>query len=288
MIIYNNTHIEILKVLAKFQYLTVSQFVKLNITKTKSGIYNSTPHLTRGRRPLVKKADLVTPKLGRIEALHYLNSYGAKFLVNNEILNNNEINRPQRKEVYIKSDYFHRVWTVDFFISAFLWAKKNSFIIDNINYYFQQSRGSNRNNKDGQSLSDNKIDINIDGVGYIIPDGVGLIYRKEKTPLFFLFEQHNGKDTKRVLQQIHGHVIAIINGLPSIKYQIKYQNEYISNRVFIVFEYESCMKATIKKLANSSDFQPFIKYFLFKTNEQLNNTCFSKEWLYINDEYASF
>lgn len=289
MIVYSETSISILKELAKFQYLTVSQFVKLGLTKTNRGIYPVIRKVTDGNRALVKKINYtVQPGKGRPESVHYLSKRGVKFLIENNILEDNQIKRPKREAVSFSNDYYHRVWTVDFFVAVILWAKEKEYHARDFYYYFQQSNGSNRNNKGGVSLSDNRIDINESGIGYIIPDGVGVIDREEQTPFFFLFEQHNGKDTARILRQIHGHTVAIENGLPSIKYDIQHQGEPVSNRVFLVFEYESCMKATMHRLAKSEDFKPFINHFLFKTNETMGETDFSNGWELVSGKEVEF
>jgi hypothetical protein len=117
-----------------------------------------------------------------------------------------------------------------------------------------------------------------------VPDGTGVIDRIDKTPIFFLFEQHNGKDTGKFLKQMHGHTEAIKSGSASLKYNVTHNGEHIANRVFCVFKNEACLKASKYRLAKSSDFEPFIDFFHFKSNEDLKNKPFAEGWELANGQ----
>ncbi|MBP0484310.1 hypothetical protein [Sagittula salina] len=129
--------------------------------------------------------------------------------------------------------------------------------------YFQQSSGSNRNNKGGKSLADNRIDVESGGIGYIVPDGVFLVDRPGQKPLFGLFEQHNGKDTAKFLRQVYAHTQAMLEGAPSLHYDVQHEGVYVGNRVYCQFEHESCKQAVLQRLARSEDFKPFEEKFEF-------------------------
>lgn len=273
---YNRVQTEILQALACFQYLTSSQFASLGIVQSKRSIYKPLKVLSDGNSPEIGKINYtMRAKQGKLESIFYLRKRGVKVLLESG-QDENTIKYPKRDSVSFASDYFHRVWTVDFFIKAKAWAVESDYDFENFSYYFQQSKGSNRNNLGGSSLSDNRIDISEES--YIIPDGVGLVDRDTERPIFFLFEQHNGRDTKRFLKQVNGHLFVIREGLASIKYNIKHNDSYVANRVFCVFEHEGCMKASQHRLAQSEDFSPFMNFFHFKTTKNLQNTSFSEGW----------
>ena len=187
-----------------------------------------------------------------------------------------------------RSTYFHKVWMVDFFVSLKIWAEKQGHEIEYFSYDFQQSKGSNRNNKGGKTLSDNKIEIERDGIGYVVPDGIFLVRRDEEKPVFGLFEQHNGKDTAKLFRQIQAHCVAISHGIPSLRDNVLHEGKLVANRVFISFENESCMKATMYRMARSIDFEPMLKFFVFKLTSDVIETDFSENWVYANGQPADF
>ena len=106
---------------------------------------------------------------------------------------------PKRKVLAFNSDYFHRVRTVDFFVSLKLWENLQAHNLESFTYYFQQNSGSNRNNRGGQHLSDNKIDVEKDGVGYVVPDGIFMLRRDEQMPIFGLFFRFSAACTSTCL-----------------------------------------------------------------------------------------
>jgi len=262
---FSKTEEQILRELAEFQYLTTSQLVRLGVTKSKNSLYPVLRGLVNAQSPAIKKINYnVSPALGRLESIFYLTHVGVKFLLGLG-LEADTIKFPKRKDVSFASDYKHRIWTVDFFISLKLWVNEQGYELQYFYYYFEQSSGSNRNNKGGISLADTRIDINAKGIGYIQPDGIFLVDRGDETPIFGLFEQHNGKNTKKLLEQLEAHRIAISTGAPSLKYDVQHNGEYIANRVFIVFENEGCMKATMRRISKEPVFEAFVKHFVSDT-----------------------
>lgn len=258
--------------LAEFQYLTSSQFVRLGLTKTRKGIYPVLKKLSEGIRPELGKINYnVSPTHGRPESVYFLTSRGAKHLVERHGADDKDIKRPKRNSVSFASDYYHRIWTVDFFINLKLWCDQKNYSLRSFSYYFQQSNGSNRNNRGGRSLADNRIDIERGGIGYIVPDGVFIVDRPGQKPLFGLFEQHNGKDTGKFLRQVYAHTQAMLEGAPSIYYDVKHKGAYVGNRVFCQFEHESCKNAVVTRLARSEDFAPFRERFVFDFEETAKN-----------------
>jgi hypothetical protein len=281
---FSRSEERILRALGEFQYLTTSQFVRLGISKTRNSLYPTLRGLTNSKSSSLKKIDYnANPTQGRLEAVYYLTGVGVTYLTDLGLARE-DIKYPQRRAVSFASDYKHRIWTVDFFIALKNWIKSKEYGAYDFNYYFQQKGGSNRNNKGGKSLSKTRLDIETEGIGYLVPDGVFIIERDEETPLFALFEQHNGKDTKKLLGQLNAHKIAISKGTPSIKYNIKHEGDYISNRVFVSFEHEGIMQATMHRICKDTSFHPFMKHFLFSLSESVNENGLFRGWVYPNGE----
>ena len=271
----------ILVELAEFQYLTTPQLCRLTGRK-RSRTNELINGLFKRHKPLVhSNSYTIDSKTGRKPSIHFLLPRGEKILSE---MGSYEglIKLPRRYSVDFTSDYTHRVLTIETLVSAKLWAKENGYRFSFSQFYFQQKKGSNRDNKGGKSLSANRIDVDTRGIGYIIPDGVFLIEKEGENPLFGLVEQHNGTETKRVLEQIHAHCVAIHEGSPSITLDIQHNGKYIANRVFITFERESCMLATMKRLLQSSDFTPFKNLFYFALSEDIEKKSFSDCWFYVD------
>jgi len=283
---FSATEQAILQALALFQYLTATQLMKLGITKTRKGVYPTLARLMAEHKPTIARINYtVSPVYGRPESVHYLAREGVKILQEMG-LDAGEIKHPRRTAVTFASDHSHRISTINFFIALKLWVDRKGYTLRDFSFYFQQGGGSNRNNKGGVSLSDNRLDIEAHGVGYIVPDGVAIVERPNTTPVFILFEQHNGKDTKRFLEQVHGHTLAMAEGIPSIRFDVKHDGEYVANRVFCVFENEACMQAAMHRLAKSADFQPFLPLFYFKSESALDTTGFEEGWIAANARQA--
>ena len=101
---------------------------------------------------------------------------------------------------------------------------------------------------------------------YLDPDGV-LLFEKEGKPKMFLIEIYNGKDTKRVINQLRKHVYVIKHGLAAAKYDVK-----IAARVVSTFEQEGNMKAVLERLAIDPYFQfeGIENYFFFGLADVVN------------------
>lgn len=268
---------EILFNLAKFQYLQAPQLTKLGVSKSESYIRKRANALSKGSKPLLKIIeDGPNSKAIRRHNIYHLTAHGGKAL--KDVLEGKNVLYPRQYNVDFSKQYFHRVYSINFFISLEVWAKNKGYEIEDFQYYFRQT-GTNRNNRGGKDLSENRLDIEKDGVGYIVPDGIFLAHRGENKPIFGLFEQHNGKDTGRIIEQIKSHCIALRHGIPSMRLDVKYDGNYIANRVFICFEKKGCMRATMKRLASASDFEGFMPYFHFACIED-ENPFLSESWVY--------
>lgn len=267
--------LQILEHLSEFKFLTTSQLTGLLGVQTITSINVLLRKLSEGKGALTKNKDFgFYPGFGRLPRIHFLSPKGVDFLEENLGIERNKIKAPKENKLMFQRDYFHRVATVDFNIGLRAFCLENGFEKLFFDYYFDMN-GSQRN---GTGKAKNALPI---GDFQIIPDGVGKITNGEMENLF-LFEQHNGKDSKRAIKQIFNHIQAIAELSANKKYSHKK-----SVRVFYVFESESCKKTVLREFYNRSDLISFKEYFLFKTQEQLK-TNFSSDWLLFSGEKRSF
>jgi len=85
----------------------------------------------------------------------------------------------------------------------------------------------------------------------------------------FVFEQHNGKDTKKLLKQLLQHAIAIYEKSIQKKYRIAKDS-----RVYCVFEFHSIMQAVMARIKDDRIFVKFKDHFLFKTCDKMKDDFF--------------
>lgn len=267
--------LQILEHLAEFKYLTSAQIMALLEVKTLPHVNILLNKLSDGKSPLTRFKDFgFYPGYGRLPRIHFLTLKGADFLAENLGIQREKIKVPKERVPMFQRDYFHRVATVDFNIGLRGFCTSNGFEKLFFDYYFDQN-GSQRHNT---AKAKNALPV---GDFQIIPDGIGKITNGEIENLF-LFEQHNGKDSKRAIKQIFNHMQAIAEMSANEKY-----NHQKSVRVLYVFESESCKKSVVRELHNRHDIVNFKEYFLFKTKDQLKES-FSKNWLLFSGETRDF
>ncbi|CAA6810859.1 MAG: Unknown protein [uncultured Campylobacterales bacterium] len=265
----SESELRILESLARYKYLTTSQLDLLNILKNKMGLYQRLRELRAGKKPLIANNSFgIMPGKGKLEDFYYLTSKGQDFLIENLEYNEQKIKAPKGTSSLFARDYFHRKETINFYIYFDKWINKNDGDILFLDYYFDKI-GDNRSKKNLRAK--NKIDIEQTG-GYIIPDIVTKFTYKNEPYLFFI-EQHNGKDTKKLLKQLYFHLLALEEGKGAEKYQMQK-----NHRVAVIFEFESILKATLERIQNINEFKGFEKFFIFKTNESLNKSFFN-DWI---------
>lgn len=275
----SESELKILESLAKYKYLTTSQMHYLKILKNKEGLYQRLRKLRAGKKPLIKNNIFgVVAGKGRLEDFYFLTKYGVNFLIDNLIMEPNEIKAPKGTSTLFARDYFHRLETINFNIYFNEWVNKYETLnIIFLDYYFDKV-GNNRSQKNLRAK--NKIDIEQTG-GYIIPDIV-LKFTHKKEPYLFFIEQHNGKDTKKLLKQLYYHLLALEEGTGAEKYKMNK-----NHRVAILFEHQGILKATIERLQQIEDFREFEKFFIFKTNKDLALN-FYENWLTFTGKKVNF
>ena len=78
------------------------------------------------------------------------------------------------------------------------------------------------------------------------------------------------------------HILALEEGKVSEEYNINK-----SHRVVILFEHESILKATLERVKEISDFDGFEKFFILKSNQNLEKDFFNN-WFDLSGGKCSF
>ena len=271
--------IEAIKMLAKYKYLTSTQFVVLLVLYSQKGTLTKVlKELTDMSKPLVGKESFGTdPQKGKLSNIYFLTKYGANFLIEHYNYALEDIKSHNENSTFFKEDYFHRISTIDYNIKFDQWVKQRNGTVEFTDTYFDFIGGNN--NKNNKTLrASTKIELENK---FIIPDVISKFTINNKEYLF-AFEQHNGKDSKKLINQLTQYCLALKEKTISAKY-----NHNKSIRVVVVFEYEGTKRSVIKRLAEFEIFQKLYNYFIFKTNEEMKDD-FYHNWSLLNNQKVNF
>ena len=267
---------KILRELAHYKFLTVSQLDRLGVGYKKR-IYDNLKKLVE--KGLIKHADYKSLlRYGKqLERIHYLTPKAAKLLVENTPnLHYDHIRYPKSTTTIFTHDYLHRVSSVNTQIAINEWLHANDFNLIHYDTYFDVV-GSRKKEETEPMRTVTRIDF---GNGYYLdPDGI-VVFEKVDKPKIFLIEVYNGKDTKRILEQLRKHVYVVKHGLAASKYNIKTTAKVIST-----FENESNMKAVMErcKIDPYFQFEGIENYFFFGLAE-IANEDFEHGFINLNGE----
>jgi hypothetical protein len=265
-----------IELLATYKYLTSSQFVKMGVFKKRSYLTNSLKILIDSKNSFILKHDF-NPVNGKVESLYFLTRNGKKLLVNQFSYDETKIKMPSGMATVYLHDYYHRKYTIDFHIAFRLWLESRNGVIEFLNYYFDKA-GNNRCGNDHVTPLNR---IQLDERTSIIPDINAKFIIEDKVHLF-LFEQHNGNDTKRLFEQLYMHILAISTKAVSSKYN--YKKPY---KIVVVCEKSSVKDSVIQRLKKESGIEYYDSFFLFKTNDELEEN-FYRNWTLISGEKVDF
>jgi len=267
-----------IKWLAQYKYLTSSQFVKMGLYKKRGYLTNSLKVLIDMKKPLMAKHDF-NPINGKLESFYYLTKYGVKFIIDELDYPESKIKAPHGLAHLSSKDYHLRKLTIDFYIFLNKWLESKSGNMSFFNYYFDKSGNNRSNDNNGHVTTLNKVILN--NSNSFIPDVNTMFSINDKTYLY-LFEQHNGKDSKRLFEQLYVHIIAIGKGAVAKKYNIKK-----SHKVIVVCEYESVKNSVIHMLQKEAGIEHYYNFFIFKTNDELKEDFYTN-WTLISGEQVNF
>lgn len=265
----------ILSSIAKYKYLTVNHFKALKIGSSDRLIRDNLKIL-RDRKLTEKMSFGTIPIKGRFQDLHFLTERGAKMLIESLDLEPEEVKHPSRASTFFKNDYLHRVSTIDLMISFNQWAEKNGYTIDLFDTYFDKV-GSQRATETGVQ---SKTRFDLPNGKNISPDAV-IKYEANGKNYLFCLEVYNGKDTKRVIEQIRKLTYATFEGIPSKKY-----NHNKANRNLILFEFDDYKNYAIDRIKKDpylSQFEGLEKVFFFSSIEA-QKVNFGANWTDLNSK----
>jgi hypothetical protein len=246
---------KILRELAIYKFLTVSQMVKLKVG-IKNRVYESLKVLIQ--QGYVKFADYkALLRYGhKLERIHFLTAKGARLLVSNTPnLHLDNVRYPKSSTTLFTHDYLHRVSSINTQISFYQWLCKHKFRLVSYSTYFDVV-GSRKKHANEPMHAVTRIDF---GNGYFLdPDGIA-IYENNEKPKITVIETYNGKDTKRVIEQLRKHVYVVKHGLVAIKNKVE-----APTRVCCTFENENAIQAVLKRLKTEPYFHfSDIEYYFF-------------------------
>jgi len=278
MIGLTESQVTAIELLATYKYLTSSQFVKIGLYKKKEYLTKALKALVDMKKPLINKHNF-SPVNGKLESFYCLTKFTKKYLMEELEYRESQIKVVKgRSPIYLK-DYYHRRYTIDFHIYFRKWIEANDGQVEFFNYYFDKAGNNRSANSNNRVTALNRI--HIDKSNSFIPDA-NTMFSLDSKQYLYLFEQHNGKDTKRLFEQLHVHIIAISKGSVSEKYKIKK-----SPIVVVVCEYDSVKDSVIKRLQKERGIENYNNFFIFKTNAELEED-FYNNWTLISGEKSTF
>jgi hypothetical protein len=276
------TQINILKNLAKYKYLTTKQIISIGIVKSMPNLNPLLIDMRKKPKALVNRIVFgVHPKVGKLNDIYFLTRKGVVFLIENDKngeFTEHKIKYPKNTSSLFYNDYFHRINTIDFLIRFNDFITINNYKILLCDTYFDKV--SDKTKKQILKAKTQIKLINASDTKSIIPD-CNIIYIAKKQRHLFLLEIANGKNTKRILNQIKLHILALNEGAPSRKYNLEK-----ANRLVMVFEYESIMGITIKHLHKITKYD---NYLIFKTVDRIKQkNNFNDGWLTVTGKTTTF
>jgi hypothetical protein len=260
---------KILLSLAKYKYLTISQFLSLEVGKDKEFIRKNLS-LLREKRFTDRMTFGLIPAKGKFEDIHFLTERGAKEILTNTDLQPDQVRHPSRASTFFKNDYLHRVSTVDIMIAFNVWADGQGYQVDFFDTYFDKV-GSQKASKQGIQ---SKTRFDLPNGQNISPDGI-IKYSTANNSFLYCLEVYNGKDTKRVTEQIRKLAYATFEGTPSEKY-----GHNKANRNLIVFQYDTYKQTAIERIKQDpylSQFDGLERFFLFNSVDSAKKN-FGQPW----------
>jgi hypothetical protein len=260
----------ILTALSMFKFMGRSHFIAYGIAKPNPSIYNNLSILRE--KKLVNRYSFATvPKHGRMEDLYSLTERGARIVSENLDIPLEKIKYPSRATTEFKNDYNHRVATINTMVSFVLWANSEGYEVDFFDTYYDKV-GSQKKSETGVQ-SRTRLDLPNDT---FINTDANIRYIKNNQSYLFCIEVYNGKDTKRINEQLRKLTFATFEGIPSKKY-----NHSKANRNLIILEHESYIQYAIDRLKNDSylaQFEGIEKFYFFNSLSNIKNG-FGDLWL---------
>lgn len=260
MILLKPAQLAILKALAQYKFLTSAHLEKLGVMSHRKNINDRIADLRKLIKPLVHTNRFgVYPKIGKLSDYHHLSKEGKQFLIEEMGFNETDIKAPVGTTSPFHNDYFHRTYTIDFQIALRQWAVATKVDVVFFDTYFDKV-GNNRKNANLRA----KTRLDLPNKKYFIPDANFMLELSDGARELYSLEIHNGRNTKKLLQQLSNHLTVLATGSINTKYAYAY-----AHRILIVVEYQATMDIILERIASNPKFQHVQEHFLFKPLEHV-------------------
>ena len=264
--------IKILEALSIFKFLNSSQLIKLWVAKHKPNLIPAYKELFLVN--MIEKLTFgVDPKLWKLQNYYYLKPKWKNFLIEHLHYKEKNIKMPKNSSSMFFRDYYHRTHAIDFQIGLYKYILQKWWEVLLYDTYYDHTWSTK---KDKPLKAKTKL-IFADG-SFFIPDAI-MKLRVDGEIKIYTFEIYNGKDTKRVMQQLQKHILSLQEGLPSIAL-----DEKKGSKVLLLFDSISCMRAVMARIESESVFVNFKNLFLFNDTQIINSDFDS--WCSCENQYV--
>ncbi len=260
---YSDKHIKILKAIGRYKFLTYKQMIRLGIDSHTPNLSRLVKDLRETRLALVKKI----PHRTGTPAKFYLTSKAKKVLMELYNLDEGVVQFPKGVIHTDTQDQKHRTSIIDIQIELDLACQEKEIELILCDRYFDTT-GNNRIDKNLAS----KTAIIYEGKKTLKAD-LTFMLLIEKQKELYLLELENGKDSKKAVEKCINYGKAILKGTVNEKYNYKK-----GFRTLWVFEYQSTLDATLRRLEGNDFFGNMREYFLFKSLEDIVSNGFFGGW----------
>lgn len=248
--------------LARFNYLTKAQFLRLGITTDQSNL------ASRVLRPLTNQPDPLV-QVANVGSTHVfaLTRSGAEMMA--EQLEVENVFYPPNGIQYLR-DFEHRVGTVDFLIQLWRYAKSTGTPPDFLHAYFHN----------GCSEQSRFIAATRHEIGHGLFTEADLEFRLNSH--LYVFEFHRQNRTGRIYQQLEFHRVALQKGTIAEHYHHPHPPMILS-----VYENAATRDSVMNRLRVDAPFKPFFSCFAFAVMKDVLEDL-SGAWLRLDDSPTPF
>ena len=246
--------VRLLKQIALYKYLTLSQLQTLNPKWSKKTIGKHIRHL--------REISLIGtikygyhPQYWKLEDVHLLKNKWFIYLKDRHQFQIPDTKIKQSSKV-IYQDLTHRTFTIDCQIAlsiAFYNANTEIQLYEN---YFERIKRPDSN----RYITSTKLEL---WNKYVIPDSI-FVTKSDNSNSIFCLEMHNGYRVSRIEQKFRLYAKVLQEGIVSKKYTI-WVNAYVLN----VYQNQSTMNSCLERISKDSYFKYLKNYYLFKTHQNL-------------------